>query len=115
MQRYEKGYTLVETLVASAVLLAVLVPATLFLGKITTGRKGRDLIIASQLAESVMEKTTAREVYENSEEHIRLDNRDWQIVREIEENQGLIKIRIRVFKSKNTEPVFTLKTLRLAQ
>ena len=114
MFRTEKGYTLVETLVASAVLLGVLVPAMFFLGKITTGRKGRDLIVASQLAESELEKTTAREVYENSEEQIRSDNRDWRIVREIKENQGLIEIRIRVFKSQNPEPIFTLKTLRLA-
>ena len=114
MRRAESGYTLVETLVASAVLFGVLVPATLFLSKVTTGRKGRDLIIASQLAESEMERTTTHEVYENSEKQIRLDNRDWQIIREIQENQGLIEIRIKVFKAKRTEPVFTLKTLRLA-
>lgn len=114
MVRTESGYTLIETLVASAVLLGVLVPATLFLGKITTGRKGRDLIIASQLAESEMERTTAHRNYENSEHQIRLDNRDWRVVRETEEDQGLVEIRIHVFKAKKPEPVLTLKTLRLS-
>jgi prepilin-type N-terminal cleavage/methylation domain-containing protein len=112
--RTESGYTLVEMLVASAVLLGVLVPATLFLGKITTGRKGRDLIIASQLAESEMERTTSHELYENSEKQIRLDNRNWRIIRNIEEDQGLVDIRIHVFKAKKPKPVFTLKTLRLS-
>jgi hypothetical protein len=113
--RSSNGYTVVETLIASAVLMSVLVPATLFLGKITMNRMGRDLIVASQLAQEEMEKTTTFKLYTDDVKELRLDKKNWLIKREIEEWLGLIKINVQVFRDKKPDPVVELKTLRISE
>ncbi len=109
----EKGYTLVETLVAIGILMGVLVPATLFLGKITANQRNRDLIVASQLAREEMEKIIAYQLYENNERTIKLNNKNYQITRSIENQSGLVHIVVKVTRRDREKPLVELKTLRI--
>ena len=109
----EGGYTLVETLVAIAILMGVLVPATLFLGKITSDQRSRDLIAASQLAKEEMEKTIAYQLYENNEKTVKLNNKNYHIIRSIKNQLGLIQIVVKITRRDREEPLVELKTLRI--
>ena len=109
----EKGYTLVETLVASAILMGVLIPATLFLGKITISRTGQDLIVATQLAQEEMERTITFELYTNDNRTVQLDQKTWTLVREIDKKQGLVMIQVKVYRVSKIKAIVELKTLRV--
>lgn len=109
----EKGYTLVETLVAGAILMGVLIPSTLFLGKVTAQGRSRDLIIASQLASSEMERTMAQGLYENDKRDVYLNNKVWHVSRQIDKHQGLVVVSVQVFRMNQTNPTITMKTLRV--
>lgn len=109
----QEGYTLVEALVASAILLGALIPAVLFFGKITVNQKAKDLIIASQLAEERMEKTIAFHQYNNDEKTLKLNNVTWRILQKVKNRSGLIEIRVKVFKKNQLTPLVELKTLRV--
>ncbi len=108
------GYTLVETLVASAILLSVLIPATLILGRLTLGQYHRDLIVATQLAREEMERTVAEARYQDEEKQMTLDKKSWRLVRDVQEQSSLLEIRIRVFKRWQAKPLVEIKTLRMA-
>jgi type II secretory pathway pseudopilin PulG len=110
-----RGYTLVETLVASAILLSVLIPATLILGKLTLGQYHQDLIAATQLAGEEMERTVAEARYQNEEKQVTLGKKSWRVVRDVQEQSGLLEIRIRVFKLRQAKPLVEIKTLRMAK
>jgi type II secretory pathway pseudopilin PulG len=111
----ENGYTLVETLVASAILLGVLIPATLFFGRVASDRRAQDLILAFQMAGEEMERTAAFEIYEDEEWIIKLNNRSWRIHREIDTHMGLIEIRVKVSRNNQVRPLVELKTLRVTR
>ena len=110
---FQRGYTLVEALVASAILLGALIPAILFFGKITVNQRAKDLIIASQLAEEKIEKTITFNQYNNDEKRLNLNNVTWRILQKIKNRSGLIEIRVRVFKKNQLTPLVELKTLRI--
>lgn len=111
--RSETGYTLVETLVAMALILGVLMPAILFFGKISTNPFNQDLIIASQLARAKLEQVAALQEYRNSNEKLRYNNRTWQIKTEINNRFGLIEIHIKVFRPGRMKLLCELKTMRI--
>ena len=52
----ENGYTLVETLIAFAILVAVLIPLGQFIARVMYNDHSRDLIISQQLAAQEMER-----------------------------------------------------------
>lgn len=56
MIKEEDGYSLVETLVALAILLAVLVPSAMFLGVIGSNTLAKDKIASFNLAKNAMEQ-----------------------------------------------------------
>jgi D-lyxose ketol-isomerase len=109
---FDAGFTLVETTVAIAILLGVLVPAILFFGRATMRQTGLDLIVATNLAQEEMEKTIAFRIYKSGESIIKFNHKTWRIVRAIEHKTGLIEIRIGVFRLRKTDPVVELKTMR---
>jgi|GEM_PF-1499421 len=111
----EKGYTLVETMVANAILLGVLIPAVVFFGKITINQHSQDLIVASNLATQEMEKTIGFQIYENGTHMVKLNNKVWHVEREVSHDMGLLAIRIRVFKQQMPKPLAELRTLRIFQ
>ncbi|MGH7600506.1 MAG: type IV pilus modification PilV family protein [bacterium] len=108
-----RGHTLVETLVASAILLSVLIPATLILGRLTLGQQHHDLMVATQLAREEMERTIAAARYQDEEKLVALGKKSWRVVREVQEQSGLREIRIRVFKLRQAKPLVEIKTLRM--
>jgi hypothetical protein len=106
------GYTLVETLVASAIFLGVLVPASLVVAKLAMSRYNHEVMIATQLAKDEMEKTILGESYHDEVKEIVLDKTRWQLIRTVEERFGLIEIRVSVFRNRDARPLAELKTLR---
>lgn len=108
----EDGYTLVESVVALALLVAVLIPAGHILTKtILTNRTG-DLIIASQLARMEMERTILNETFISDEQQVVVNQKNWRIVRQVTNELGLVEVQVLVFKGVQVEPVFILKTMR---
>ena len=110
-----RGYTFVETLVASAILMSVLIPATLILGKLTLGQHHHDLIVAAQLAREEMERTVAEARYQDEEKQMALGKKSWRLIRDVQEQSGLLEIRIRVYKLRHATPLVEIKTLRMAK
>jgi Tfp pilus assembly protein PilV len=108
----QAGYTLVETLVAGALFLGVLVPATLFLSRSAMNRSALDLSRASFLAQEEMENTLASKRYQDEEKEIPVGRQAWRIQRETGENDGLVELRVSVFKPGKTDPLVVFRTLR---
>lgn len=110
--KQQEGYTLAETLVAGALLTAVLIPAMLFLGQITARQNDRDRLIAMQLAREAMDKTIALSLYSDNEEKIILQNTAWQIIRVVDIRDGLAEIQITVHRLPAGQKLAELKTLQ---
>lgn len=108
----EEGYTLVEVLVASALLMGVLMPGVLFLGRLAGDMRSHRQIVASRLACSEMERTIALGNYESSFDEIQQNRRIWTVERMIEEEGGLIRIQVRVYEKHREVPAVTYRTLR---
>ncbi|MBN1781868.1 prepilin-type N-terminal cleavage/methylation domain-containing protein [bacterium] len=106
-----EGYTLVEMLVASVLFLAVLIPAMLFLGRITHYQKTRDTIVALNLARARMEQTLAWSEYTDFEKTEIMNRKNYLIRQIIEEQDGLAVIRVSVFREKSGLPLVTLSRL----
>lgn len=107
------GYTLVETLVAGAILLGVLIPAALFLGKITLSQHSRDRLVATQLAREEMEKTLIAADFNDEEKPMDFGKRRWRLTRTVENQSGLLVIRVKVFLPNRAQPLMELTTLRV--
>ena len=111
----QRGYTLVETLVALAIIFGVLVPSSLFLGKLLASNAHRDMISATELARQEMETVTTLALYESKNQKVHSYNKDWTIQRSVEEQDGLVYIQVSVLKNHDTDPVFQLSTMRLIE
>jgi type II secretory pathway pseudopilin PulG len=108
----DDGYTLVETVVALALLVAVLIPVGHILSKTMLTRQSGDLIVAAQLARMEMERTISSGNFETDEQQVVLNQKNWRIVRQVSESWGLVEVQVLVFKGNKPVPAFTLKTLR---
>ena len=108
----QDGYTLVETLVAGALLVGVLIPALLFLGRITARQTDRDRLIAMQLAREAIEKTTAFSIYSDNDETFVLQQRTWQILREVRISNDLAEVVVTVNRLPLKRTMARLKTLK---
>ncbi len=111
----QAGYTLVEAVVAGALLLAVLLPATLFLGRFAMSRHAEHRLGAANLAQSEMENACATRAFENEDKRVILNNKTWRIERVIHDEFELITIEIRVFKPPSPKPLARLQTMRFQQ
>ncbi len=108
----ENGYTLVETLIALAILIAVLIPLGQFVARVMYNDLSRDLIIAQQLAVMEMEKAIALNDFEKDEIVINLNQKKWRIVKSVIKMDRLVELNIAVFKSNRNKSLIQLKTLR---
>ena len=111
----QAGYTLVETLVAIAIIFGVLVPSSLFLGKLLASNAHRDIISATELARQEMETVTTFALYESKNQEVHCYNKNWTIQRSIEEQDGLVYIQVSIFKNHDIDPVVQLNTMRLIE
>ncbi|WP_409029391.1 prepilin-type N-terminal cleavage/methylation domain-containing protein [Gracilimonas sediminicola] len=112
MIKEEDGYSLVETLVALAILLAVLVPAAMFLGVAGGNTLAKDKITSFNLAKNVMEEAL---IAQDSTSSVVLKDSKWWIKTVIsQESEHLYSIGVSVFKDDTLRsPTVTLHTKRL--
>lgn len=108
-----RGYTLLETLMASALFLGVLLPACLLAGRMALSRHTHDVLIATQLAQEEMERTLAAALFHEEEKEMEFAQKRWRLHREIERQGDLVKIRVRVYRDAQSPALVTLQTLRV--
>ena len=106
----EAGYSVIETTVALAILVTVLVPLAAFILQLLTAKQARQEIEAYLLAQEVMEETLTKEAYTPLDTLYR-DGR-WQVQREIYEHASGVGITIGVQRSNNTLRSVTFSTFR---
>lgn len=107
----EEGYSLVESLVAMAILLSVLVPSAMFLTYIGNNTFAKDKITSFNYARNQMETILATQ--NDSSFTKRLDS-NWWVKRTITREENLREIRVEVFKKDTlSDPMITLQTARL--
>ena len=104
------GYTLIETIVALALLVTVLVPLGGMLGLTVAGRRVEERIRALQLAERAMERTLARKAYQDATRW--MEKRRWRIERAIDRQADVVEIRVSVYRKDRTVPLVELRTAR---
>lgn len=108
--RSEEGYSLVEALVAMAILLAVLVPSAMFLTTIGNNIFAKEKIESFNLARNEMELTLGLQ----SDSSLVKQSGDWWILRSVTKEDNLRKITVQVFKEDTlNQPKITLQTKRL--
>ena len=108
----EEGYSLVEVLVALAILGAVLIPTAAFFVYVSNYPMNKDKIEALSLSRSEMEWTLIHEI--DSDTLYRSKDNRWLIKRSVEKNQDLALISIEAFRRDTLRPpVITFKTSRI--
>jgi competence protein ComGC len=106
----EDGVSLVETLVAMAILLAVLVPSTMFLTYIGSNWLVEDKVESYQLARNEMETIIATQ---NDSSLVRSEGK-WVVKRSVRNQEELYYLTVDVFKSDTLKPpIITLETARI--
>lgn len=108
----ESGFSLVETLVALAILLAVLVPAAMFLGVAGNNALARDKITSFNLAKNAMEQAL---IAEKDSSYVDLKDSKWWVQTTVTpESENLYSVKVAVFKEDTLKaPNVTLETKRL--
>ena len=109
----ESGYTIVEVLVAMALLSAALIPISQFAARVIINTTTRDLIVATGLARSEMERVISEQDFYFGSTTINKNHKTWRVERKIRKRNGLVTIRILVYKKDLPRPVVELETLRL--
>ncbi len=103
---------MVETLVALAVLSAVLIPATQIAARLMTSSTLRDTIIATSLAQERMERATTEPDIPADTQIVKLNGKQWRIEYRTTEQSGLRLLSVSVFRVGDSAPVAVLQTLR---
>ena len=111
----ESGYTIVEVLVALALLSVALVPITQFAARLISNADTRDLIVATDLARSEMEYVVSKRDFYLGSTEVRKNHKTWKVETKIRKRDGLITIHILVYRKGKAGPVAELRTLRLAE
>ena len=107
----EEGYSLVESLVAMAILLTVLVPSAMFLMYIGNNVLAKDKITSFNHARNQMEYVLATQ---NDSTIVRKLDSDWWVKRSVANSGNLKEITVQIFKDDTlSEATSTLKTARL--
>lgn len=106
----ESGASLVETLVAMAILLAVLVPSIMFLTYIGSNWLVEDKVESFQVARNEMETIIATE---NDSSLVRSEGK-WVVKRTVRNQEEFYYLTVDVFKRDTLKsPVITLETARI--
>lgn len=109
-QQKEDGYSLVETLVAMAILLAVLIPSVMFLTYIGNNHLVRDKVESYQIARNEMEQIIATK---NDSSMINKRGK-WLVKRTISNTNELHYLAVEVFKKDTlTAPIIRFETARI--
>jgi len=92
----ERGYTLIETVIAMALFLSVLIPLIGTMGTMMFDRKATTLTKALMLAQSEMSTTIAHQDYINA---VKTSEPGFILTKNIERYNSLIEIRVIVKSS----------------
>lgn len=103
------GHTLIEAVVALALLVTVLVPVSGMLGLMAAGHRVERQMHALQLAERTLEKRLAQRNYQDVTRKIETH---WRIEQETEHRDGLVEIRVAVYRQGREAPLVVLRTAR---
>jgi len=106
----EQGSSLVETLVALAILMAVLIPLMGLVGIWSASPHAKEKVKAAGFAQALIEQSIYLEQYNDS---AFVPEPGWQVIRTIEKDDAMVKIRVDVYRSNKTTPVFGVSTIRI--
>ncbi|MCG8373310.1 MAG: hypothetical protein MI700_07235 [Balneolales bacterium] len=107
----EQGASLVETLIAMAILMAVLVPAVTMFTLFANNRIVEEKIESFTIARNEMEVMISTR--DNSSLTVQYAN-NWWIKRTVQQQEYLHHLKVEVFKNDTTRPpTITLETSRL--
>ncbi len=107
----EEGYSLIESIVAIALLLTVLVPVSAFLGSLATKRISKQKIEALAIAQASMEN--AIQLRDFTDKSVPVHDGKWILSEEYILNGDLVTIMITVAKPGRSRPGVSLQTARL--
>ncbi len=107
----ESGYSLVESIIALALLATVLVPLSNFVINLATHRMGKQKIEAFTVAQAVMEQALQAQLYQDKT--VLLDNEKWLVVESYDTQDNLVFIEVNVSRFNRSRPQITLRTVRL--
>ena len=111
LRESEAGYSLVESIVAIALLATVLAPLSAVVVQLTTHRLSEQKIEALGIAQHAMEAALLSGEYQDASRQS--PNERWLINESYRMHQGLVVIRVTVSKL-HRPPLVTLQTARLA-
>lgn len=109
--RDETGSTLLEAVVATALLVAVLLPVSASAIHLLTMRKNEPHLLALALGEQVMEETLHHRTY--APETLSYEAGRWIVRKTLRHTRGRVTIRVRVFRRHRPEPLVDLMTVRI--
>jgi len=105
----ERGYTLIETVIAMAIFLSVLIPLIGTMGTMMFDRKSMTATKALMLAQSEMSTTIAHQDYINA---IKTSEPGFILTKNIDRYNSLIEIRITVKSSSDqSKEIIMLKKI----
>jgi type II secretory pathway component PulJ len=110
---HERGYTLVEVVIACGLLVGVLIPAVVFFSRVSSSRAVRDRFIAMQAAREAMEQTIGFRDYQSRETVVRRGGREWRVSCFVVVRDGFAEIEVAVFPFGSDRQIATLKTGRI--
>ena len=108
----QKGYTILEVMVASAVFAVVLIPTVALLGNVLIRYSTADLITATNLARGEMERTLHDQAFEDEQKTVQLGNLSYKIVKKIENRDDLLLIRVEVVRARDGKILASVYTVK---
>jgi type II secretory pathway pseudopilin PulG len=106
----EAGATLVETLVALAILMTVLIPVIGFMAVLAGNHQAMEKVQALNYAQHSLESELLDQAWSDS---LYLPDERWSIERSVETDSTLVFIRVEVFRRGKPDPLVKLSTARL--
>lgn len=106
----QKGYTILEVMIASAVFAVVLIPMVALLGNVLIKYSTSDLITATNLAREEMERTLHDRAFEDLQKNVQMGNLSYKIIKEVENKDDLLLIRVEVFRAKDNKVLASIYT-----
>jgi prepilin-type N-terminal cleavage/methylation domain-containing protein len=106
----EKGYTILEVMIASAIFAVVLIPMVALLGNVLIKYSTSDLITATNLAREEMEKTLHDRAFKDMQKSVQMGNVNYKIIKKVENKDDLLLIRVEVFRAKDNKALASIYT-----
>lgn len=106
----QKGYTLLEVMIATAVFAVVLIPMVALLGNVLIKYSTSDLITSANLAREEMERTLHDRAFEDGQKNVQMGNLSYKIIKKVENKDDLLLIQVEVFRTKDNKALASIYT-----